>query len=226
MIRVLLVDDEELVCRYLRSILEHADDITVVAAESDGAAAVDAAVRLQPDVILMDLRMPVVDGLMAIKRIRQLGLAVRVVALTTFDGDAMVRRAMQAGADGFLVKSTAPGDLSNLVRVAAQGQVVLSPGAAESLFAAQTDDDSAARSRALFARLTARERQVLSLLSTGDSNADIGRSLQLTETTIKGHVSRILDKLECQNRTQAGLLAQRLNGIVRPRPRTEPEHRG
>ena len=216
MIRVLIADDEELVCHYLRSILEHADDITVIAAEYDGAATVDAAVRLRPDVILMDLRMPVVDGLTAIRRIRQLDLATRIVALSTFDGDAMVLRAMRAGADGFVVKSTAPSDLLNLVRVAAQGQVVLSASAAQRLIAASADDESVSRSRTLVTRLTERERQVLTLLSTGSSNAEIGRALRLTEATIKGHVSRILDKLECENRTQAGLLAQRVDRAVSP----------
>lgn len=207
MIRVLLVDDERLVCDYLGSILRQAADLDVVAAAHDGAGAVEAAIRHRPDVILMDVRMPGVNGLTAIKRIRTLSLPIRIVALATFVDDAMVLRAMQAGADGFVVKSTAPSELVNVVRVAAQGQTVLSPDAARCLIAASRDGDAVVMARQQIASLTRREQQVVELLAAGDSNAAIGRALQLSEPTIKGHVSRILIKLQCTNRTQAGIRA-------------------
>jgi DNA-binding NarL/FixJ family response regulator len=120
-IGVLLVDDEELVCRYLSTILEQAPNITVIGVEHDGAGAVDAAIRLQPDVVLLDLRMPAVDGLRAFERLHELVPASAVIVLTVFDDDASLVRAMRAGAQGFLLKSTAPADLANLIRVAAQG---------------------------------------------------------------------------------------------------------
>ena len=206
-ISVLLVDDEELVCRYLSTILDSAPDISIVGIEQDGAAAVDAAIRLQPDVVLLDLRMPGVGGLTALQRISQLVPTSAVIVLTVFDDDASLVQAMRAGASGFLLKSTAPGDLANLVRVAAQGQTVLSPAAARRLVTATADDESATRARTLIGALTSRETDVLELISRGRSNAEIGRALELTEATVKGYVSRILTKLDCANRTQAGLLA-------------------
>ncbi len=214
-IRVLLVDDERMVCNYLTTILEQAPDIQVVGAEYDGAAAVDAAMRLRPDVVLMDLHMPGASGLVAIARIRQLQVPTRVIALTVFESDCSVRQAMQAGASGFLLKSTAPRDLVNLVRVAAQGQVVLSPWAADRLLAAGMEDSRAAQARQRLGCLSAREFDVLELLGQGRSNAEIGTALYLTEATIKGYVSRILAKLDCENRTQAGILAQWARGSRR-----------
>ncbi|MET0864540.1 MAG: response regulator transcription factor [Nakamurella sp.] len=207
-IDVLLVDDEELVCRYLTAILQPVPDITVVGVEHDGAGAVDAAIRLQPDVILLDLRMPGIDGMVALERIRQRAPASAVIVLTIFDDDASLLRAMRAGARGFLLKSTAPADLANLIRVAAQGQTVLSPAVARRLVTATADDEAGERARTLIGTLTRRESDVLELLSRGRSNAEIGRLLELTEATVKGYVSRILTKLRCDNRTQAGLLAQ------------------
>lgn len=208
MIRVLVVDDDPMVCAHLRTILGSADDITVVDETYDGAAAVESVVRHRPGVVLMDLRMPGVDGLTAIARIGRLMHPPAVVALTTFDADDYVLRALQAGAAGFLVKSTPPEDLIGLVRVAADGHTVLSPQATRRLIAAsaqryRTDD----RARALVAGLTERECQVLTCLGEGLSNADIGARLHLSEATVKGYVSRVLLKLNSANRTQAGLLA-------------------
>lgn len=208
MIRVVVVDDEPMVCAHLRTILGSAEDIEVVGTAHDGAAGVEAVVRHQPSVVLMDLRMPGVDGLTAIARIAALPDPPTVVALTTFDADQYVIRALRAGASGFLVKSTPPEDLIGLVRVAADGHTVLSPAAARRLVAASSDEH-ANRDRAvtLIRELTDRETDVLACLGEGLSNSQIAKRLFLSETTVKGYVSRILVKLDCENRTQAGLLA-------------------
>jgi len=197
-----------MVCAHLRTILGSADDIEVVDEAHDGAAGVEAVVRSRPDVVLMDLRMPGVDGLTAIERIGELANPHAVVVLTTFDADQYVLRALRAGAAGFLVKSTPPEDLIGLVRVAAEGNTVLSASAARRLIAASSERHSARdRARKLTGSLTDREAEVLACLGEGLSNAQIAARLYLSEATIKGYVSVILDKLGCANRTQAGLLA-------------------
>jgi DNA-binding NarL/FixJ family response regulator len=218
MIRVVVVDDEPMVCAHLRVILGAAGDVEVVAEAYDGAEGVEAVVRHRPDVVLMDLRMPGVDGLTAIERIGVLPGPPAVVALTTFDADSHVLRALRAGAAGFLLKSTPPADLVELVRVAAAGHTVLSPAATARLVAAS----AAARGRSEDARarlreLTDRERDVLARLGLGLSNADIARELSLSEATVKSYVSRLLVKAGCRNRTQAGLLAHEA-GLVPGQP--------
>jgi DNA-binding NarL/FixJ family response regulator len=208
MIRVIVVDDEPMVCAHLRTILGSAPDVEVAGEAHDGAAGVEAVLRSRPDVVLMDLRMPGVDGLTAIERIAKLAEPPAVVVLTTFDADQYVLRALRAGAAGFLVKSTPPQDLIGLVRVAAEGHTVLSPVAARRLIAASADREPARESaRKLVALLTEREAEVLACLGAGLSNAQIAGRLYLSEATVKGYVSRMLDKLGCANRTQAGLLA-------------------
>ena len=208
MIRVVVVDDEPMVCAHLRTILGSAPDIEVVDEAHDGAAGVEAVTRNRPDVVLMDLRMPVMDGIAAIERIVKLGDPPVVVVLTTFDADQYVLRALRAGAAGFLVKSTPPEDLIGLVRVAAEGHTVLSPAAARRLIAASADSQPAReRARKLAGSLTEREVEVLTCLGEGLSNAQIAGRLFLSEATVKGYVSRMLDKLGLENRTQAGLLA-------------------
>ncbi|MDQ1025061.1 DNA-binding NarL/FixJ family response regulator [Streptomyces umbrinus] len=206
--RVVVVDDEPMVCVFLRTILDSAQDLEVVDVAHDGADGIEAVRRNRPDVVLMDLRMPGMDGLTAIERINELAQPPNIVVLTTFDADQYVLRALRAGATGFLVKSTPPEELIGLVRTAAQGHTVLSPSAARRLIAASTDSLSARdRARELVASLTEREVQVLAGLGVGLSNAQIAARLFLSEATIKGYVSRMLDKLGCVNRTQAGLLA-------------------
>ncbi|WP_298322374.1 response regulator transcription factor [Haloactinopolyspora sp.] len=207
-VRVVLVDDEPMVCGFLRTILESAADIEVVDTAHDGSAGVEAVTRQRPDVVLMDLRMPVMDGLTAIERIMELSDPPAVVVLTTFDADEYVLRALRAGAVGFLVKSTPPEDLIGLVRVAAEGHTVLSAAAARRLVASSSDNHSAGRrAQQLVESLTEREAEVLACLGEGLSNAQIGARLYLSEATVKGYVSRTLDKLGCANRTQAGLIA-------------------
>jgi DNA-binding NarL/FixJ family response regulator len=215
-VRVVVVDDEPMVCAHLRTILGSAGTIEVVAEAHDGSAGVEAVVRTRPDVVLMDLRMPGMDGITAIERIGELGSPPPVVVHTTFDADQYVLRALRAGAAGFLVKSTPPEDLIGLVQVAAEGHTVLSPAAARRLIAASADSSSAReRARKLVGSLTEREVEVLGCLGEGLSNAQIAARLYLSEATIKGYVSRMLDKLGCANRTQAGLLAHDA-GIVTP----------
>lgn len=209
MIRVLLVDDEPMVCAHLRTILE-ADDGLVVAGEAhDGAEAVEACVRLRPDVVLLDLRMPGVDGLSALGRIAALPHVPQVVVLTTFDIDSLVLRAMRQGAVGYLLKSTAPADLMRLVHVAAAGLPVFSPEVVRLLVdgsAGRTEARENARRR--IRDLTEREHDVLTGLADGHSNAEIAARLRISEATVKGHVSHLMVKLGCANRTQAGLIAQ------------------
>jgi DNA-binding NarL/FixJ family response regulator len=215
-IRVVVVDDEPMVCAHLRTILGSSGTIEVVEEAHDGAAGVEAVVRSRPDVVLMDLRMPGVDGLTAIERIGKLADPPAVVVLTTFDADQYVLRALRAGAAGFLVKSTPPQDLIGLVQVAAEGHTVLSPTAARRLVAASADSQAARdRARKLVGSLTEREVQVLACLGEGLSNAQIAARLYLSEATVKGYVSRMLDKLGCANRTQAGLIAHDA-GLVGP----------
>ncbi|WP_433336315.1 response regulator [Spirillospora sp. CA-294931] len=207
-VRVLLVDDEPMVCAHLRTILGEADDLEVVGEAHDGAAAVEASLRYRPDVVLMDLRMPGVDGLTAIERIARRPSAPAVVALTTFDADHYVLRALRAGAAGFLLKSTPPEDLVELVRVAADGHTVMSAAATRRLLAsAERRESGRDQARALVEGLTDREAEVLTCLGEGLSNAGIAARLCLSEATVKGYVSRVLDKLQCANRTQAGLIA-------------------
>ena len=215
-VRVVLVDDEHMVCAHLRTILGSAEDIEVVDEAHDGAEAVESVVRHRPHVVLMDLRMPGVDGLTAIERIGTLPDPPAVVALTTFDADEYVLRALRAGAAGFLVKSTPPEDLIGLVRVAADGHTVLSPEAARRLVAASGHENRAReRARELVGQLTEREVEVLTCLGRGLSNAQIAEHLFLSEATIKGYVSRMLVKLECTNRTQTGLLAHDAGLVAR-----------
>ncbi|NUP32718.1 MAG: response regulator transcription factor [Streptomycetaceae bacterium] len=208
MIRVLVVDDERMVCTLLRTILGTAPDIDVVGEAYDGAEAVESVVRLAPDVVFMDLHMPGVDGLTAIERIVRLPDPPRVVVLTTIDPDQYVLRALHAGAAGFLLKDTPPEDLIGLVRVAHEGHTVLSPAATRGLVTASAGRD-AVRQRALerIGELTERERDVLACLGEGLANAQIGERLFLSEATVKGYVSRLLVKLDCANRTQAGIVA-------------------
>lgn len=207
MITVVVVDDEPMVCTHLTTILG-TDDITVVGEAHDGAEAVEQVVRHRPDVVLLDIRMPGVDGLTALGHLAGLDPRPAVVVLTTFDVDDYVLRALAAGAQGFLLKSTPPADLRRLVAVAADGHTVLSPEAAQRLAGASSRADRTRETaRARIRDLPERETEVLTGLGEGLSNAAIGARLHLSEATVKGYVSRLMERLDCDNRTQAGLLA-------------------
>ena len=209
-IRVLVIDDEALVRAGLRMILESADDIVVVGEAVDGADAVDAVRRWQPDVVLMDIRMPRRDGLAATTDIRALNHPPRVLILTTFDIDDNVFRGLQAGADGFVVKDTPPRELIQAVRIIAAGDAILSPSVTRSLIAHVTSNTPNARAQptdAALASLSPREREVLIELAAGHSNADIGATLHMSEATVKAHVTHLLTKLDRTNRVQLAILA-------------------
>ena len=216
MIRVLLVDDQALVRSGFRLILETREDLEVVGEAEDGREAVELARKLSPDVILMDVRMPNVDGVEATRRLSALGSPARVLILTTFDLDEYVYEAIRAGASGFLLKDVQPAQLVEAIRVVAAGEALLAP------------DRHAAAARPLrrpapgrptapppeLARLTERELEILTLMADGLSNAELAERLFLSETTVKTHVSSVLRKLELRDRVQAVVLAHRA-GLVR-----------
>jgi DNA-binding NarL/FixJ family response regulator len=217
-IRVLLADDQELVRAGIRLVLRHAEDIEVVAEAADGEQAADLAVRHPVDVALLDIRMPGTDGLAAAERIARQAPSVRVVMLTTFGEDDYVARALRAGAAGFLLKDAAPAELIQAVRTVARGQAILSPQVTRHLIDRYVSHD---HSRATLARervaaLSDREREVLVMVGTGLSNAEIGRQLYMGEGTVKTYVSRILVKLQCANRVQAAILAHDAGILSRP----------
>ncbi|MGN6610647.1 MAG: response regulator [Angustibacter sp.] len=210
MTRVLIVDDEALVRAGLRMILSAADDLEVVAEAEDGADAVDAVRAHRPDVVLMDVRMPRLDGLRATQQVLALDAPPRVVVLTTFDLDDYVFRALEAGASGFLLKDTPPRDLVRAVQVVAAGDAMLSPTVTRRLIGHFSDSGSSSRQRTAFERLaalTAREREVLVAVARGLSNAEVGRELFMSEATVKAHVSRLLTKLDATNRVQVAIVA-------------------
>jgi len=216
MIKVLIADDQALLRGGLRAILDAEDDIEVVAEAEDGAAAIDEALRVHPDVVLMDIRMPRLDGLEATKRLLASGSRARVLVITTFDRDEYVFHALRAGASGFLLKSASGEALASAVRTVARGDSLLDPAITTRLiehFLARPDLDSALGAR--LEGLTAREREVLMLLARGMSNAEMGRELFLSETTVKSHVTRVLGKLGVGSRVQAVVVAYE-TGLVRP----------
>lgn len=206
MIRVVVADDDPLVGAHLRTILASAGDIEVVDTVADGAAAVEAAIRHRPDLVLMDLRMPGVNGLVATDQIAALNPAPVVVVLTTFTADRYVAAALRAGASGYVLKTTPPREFADLIRAAA-GHTILPHGAARVLLPADPPVT-------LPNGLSERDREILTGLGQGLTNAQLAAQLHLTEATIKGYVSRVLTRLGCTNRTEAALLAQRA-GLVK-----------
>jgi DNA-binding NarL/FixJ family response regulator len=209
-IRVLLVDDEELVRFGLRTVLEAAGDIEVVGEAGDGAAAIAAAHELRPDVVLIDIRMPVMDGLAATREILALPRAPQVAVLTTFHVDEYVYAALAAGAAGFLLKDTPPRQIAAAVRAVADGTATLSPAVTATLIDSYVDRKAAPRRAEALRRvegLSDREREVLQLLGSGESNAELAQRLYVSEATVKTYVSRLLTKLDLANRTQAAILA-------------------
>lgn len=215
-VRVLLADDESLLRAGLRMVLSHAGDIQVVAEAGDGAEAVGLAVQFAVDVVLMDVRMPVLDGLVATERLAALAPAVRVVMLTTFGEDKYVARALAAGAAGFVLKDTGPQELIHAVRAAANGHTILSPRVVRRLVDRYVTAGAhqATEARRLVGLLTERERDVLGVICLGLSNAEAGRRLYLGEGTIKSHMRNILAKMGCANRVQAALVAQEAGLLV------------
>jgi DNA-binding NarL/FixJ family response regulator len=217
-VRVLLADDQPLLRTGFRMVLGAEDDLDIVGEAGDGAEAVDLSRRLLPDVVLMDIRMPRMDGVAATRAIVAARLPVRVLILTTFDLDEYVVGALRAGASGFLAKDVPAEDLVTAIRTVAAGEAVVAPRILKRLldrFADSLPDPSSAPPKTLDV-LTDREREVLLQVARGLSNAEIARALSVSETTIKTHVGHLLTKLGLRDRVQAVVLAYE-SGIVRPR---------
>jgi DNA-binding NarL/FixJ family response regulator len=218
-IEVLLADDQALVRAGFRVLVDSDPDLRVVGEASNGAEAVDLALRHHPDVVLMDIRMPVVDGLEATRRIsgeKELA-ATRVLILTTFEADDYVFEALRAGASGFLLKDTEPADLLAAVRVIARGDALLAPSVTRRLIAevANKPGRGTFAAQSALGLLTEREREVLALVATGLTNDEIAAHLYLSPLTAKTHVSRILTKLAARDRAQLVVIAYE-NGVVTP----------
>ncbi len=210
MIRVLLADDQALVRGGLRLILDAESDIDVVGEAADGEAAVELALETAPDLVLMDIRMPVLDGIEATRRLISALPSTRVVMLTTFDLDDYVVDAFRAGASGFILKTAPPPQLVAAIRTVHIGDALLAPASTRRLLEQSVRP---ARQSAVLATLTSREREVLQLLARGLTNAEIGRQLFVEPSTVKSHVASLLAKLDLRDRVQAVVFAYE-HGIV------------
>lgn len=221
-IRVLLVDDQQLVRTGFRMILADEGGIEVAGEAANGRQAIEMATALQPDVIVMDLRMPVMDGLEATRRLAAEGVA-KILVLTTFDADENAVEAIRAGASGFLLKDVPPDDFVRAIRIVASGEALIAPSVTKRLLdrfarlAVPADETHSAR----LADLSERERDVLKLVAQGMSNRQIADALTLAEPTVKTHVSHLLGKLEQRDRAQLVVLAYEV-GLVRPAATTDP----
>ncbi|MET7639062.1 response regulator transcription factor [Streptomyces sp. NPDC005438] len=204
-IRVLLVDDHQVVRRGLRTFLEVQDDIDVVGEAADGDSCVERAEELRPDVVLMDVRMPGSDGIDALRRLRERGNPARVLVITSFTERRTVVPALRAGASGYVYKDIDPDALAGAIRSVHAGHILLQPEVADALLADEPGEGAPGRAGSL----TEREREVLGLIADGHSNREIARTLVLSEKTVKTHVSNILMKLDVVDRTQAALWAVR-----------------
>lgn len=215
MIRVLLADDQELVRSGFRLILELAEGIEIVGEAADGREAVRLAKELQPDVVLMDVRMPELDGIEATRRLRQAGVDARVLVLTTFDLDEYVYAAVRAGASGFLLKDAPREQLVTAVQTVARGEALLAPAITQRLIERFVARPPASDVAPAHGELSARELEVLQLVARGLSNAEIAAELVVGEATVKTHVARVLRKLDVRDRVQAVVFAYE-SGLVQP----------
>ena len=209
-IRVLVVDDDALVRAGLTMLLAGAGDIEIVGEAADGREVEHAVAEHQPDVVLMDIRMPEMDGLTATEILRRRDRLPEVIVLTTFDADDHVLRALRAGASGFLLKDAPPADIVRAIRAVAAGEPMLSPAITRRLIGHVTGSDGGERgrhAREQLDRLTEREREVAVAIGCGKSNAEISHELYMSIATVKAHVSRLLEKLGFNNRVQIALLA-------------------
>ncbi|GHH93245.1 response regulator transcription factor [Streptomyces capillispiralis] len=215
-VTVLLVDDEPLVRAGLRAVLEAQPDIEVVGEAADGAAVIPLVRRLRPDVVAMDVRMPLLDGIEATRALlRTVDAPPKILVVTTFENDEYVYGALRAGADGFLLKRARPAEIVHAVRLVAEGESLLFPASVRRLAAEYGDGDRAARDLLERARLTEREGEVLRLMARGLTNAEIAARLVVGTETVKSHVSAVLAKLGARDRTQAVIAAYE-SGFVAP----------
>jgi DNA-binding NarL/FixJ family response regulator len=218
MIRILIADDHELVRSGLRAMLDTQDDLEVVGEAADGTAAIEEAFTLRPDVIVMDIRMPRLDGIEATRRILAQGtLPPKILVLTTFDLDEYVWEALRAGAGGFLLKDAAPAQIAEAVRTVARGESIVAPAVTRRLVErfVRTPLSGTSAQGARFSELTERELEVVVLVAHGLSNREIAARLFLSEATVKTHVTRVLAKLGLRDRVQAVVLAYE-SGLVEP----------
>jgi DNA-binding NarL/FixJ family response regulator len=216
-IRLLIADDHELMRGGLRGMLGAQPDMEIAGEAADGAEAVEHALRLHPDVVIMDIRMPRLDGIEATRRIVAGGTGAKVLVLTTFDLDEYVWEALRAGAAGFMLKDAPPGQLAEAVRTVAGGESLLAPAVTQRLVEryVRVPPPGSAAQRERFAELTERELEVLGLVARGLSNGEIAAQLFLSEATVKTHITRILAKLGLRDRVQAVVLAYE-TGLVTP----------
>ena len=207
MIRILIVDDQSIVREGLASLLEAQSDLEIVGEAENGKVAVERSLILKPDVILMDIRMPVMDGVAAIRQLRQQAPEIKILVLTTFDDDEYVSQAMASGAKGYLLKDTPSTELAQAIRAVNQGYSQLGPGLLEK---ALVSNSEISETKILeFNKLTSREREVLQLIANGYNNREIASELHITERTVKNHVNSILRRLNLRDRTQAAIFANK-----------------
>jgi DNA-binding NarL/FixJ family response regulator len=218
-VRVLLVDDDDLMRAGLRSVLSSDDTIEVSGEAGDGGEALDRVRETQPHVVLMDIRMPGVDGISATREVLAGSPDVKVVVLTTFEDDDYIFDALSAGASGFLLKRTKPEELISAIHAVADGDSLLSPSVTRRVIDRMATQPVAGLSGARLEKLTPREREVLELIGRGLSNREIAESFVIEESTVKTHVKRILMKLGLRDRVQAVIFAYE-TGVIRPGPKT------
>jgi DNA-binding NarL/FixJ family response regulator len=209
MIKVLLVDDQSLIRQGLRALLELEDDLKIVGEAENGEIAISLVENLQPDVVLMDIRMPIIDGVAATKEIHQKFADVKVLILTTFDNDEYVKAALKNGAMGYLLKDTPSEELAVAIRAVHKGYTQLDPGVVKKLLthSANIISPQSPPIPPTLTELTPREKDVLRLIATGASNREIAQELYISEGTVKNHVTNILNRLNLRDRTQAAIFA-------------------
>ena len=206
MIRVLLVDDQSIIREGLCSLLQAKEDIEVVGEAENGKLAVEQALTLQPDVVLMDVRMPIMDGVAATRNLQQKAPKIRVLVLTTFDDDDYITQAMKFGAKGYLLKDTPSEELAQAIRAIHKGYTQMGPGLFEKVMTATSNVEAPPE----LEQLTPREKEVLQLIAKGLNNREIAQKLFISERTVKNHVNSILNRLNLRDRTQAAIFASSL----------------
>jgi DNA-binding NarL/FixJ family response regulator len=204
MIRLLLVDDQGIIREGLRSLLETKPDLSIIGEAENGKAAVELALTLQPDVVLMDVRMPIMDGVAATRTLTAQAPDIKVLVLTTFDDDEYVTQALRCGAKGYLLKDTPSTELADAIRAIHRGYTQFGPGLMEKAFSSAPTPEEPPEA---FTQLTPREQEVLQLIATGCSNREIAEKLYISERTVKNHVNSLLRRLNLRDRTQVAILA-------------------